>query len=61
MLRSGMPPGWPGVSVVVALSSAVGAVGILPIVAILIGIVGAAAVFGWPRMVSRRTADADQS
>nr|WP_313777035.1 hypothetical protein [Mycobacterium sp.] len=56
-----MPPGWPGVSVVVALSSAVGAVGILPIVAILIGIVGAAAVFGWPRMVSRRTADADQS
>ncbi|MDZ4270315.1 MAG: hypothetical protein U1D00_32340, partial [Mycobacterium sp.] len=50
-----------------ALSSAVGAVGILPIVAILVGIVGAAAVFGWRRVVSRRvvsrrrrTADAEQ-
>ncbi len=46
-----------------ALSSAVGAVGILPIVALLVGIIGAAAGFGWRRVVSRRrrTADAEQS
>ena len=46
-----------------ALSSAVGAVGILPIAAILVGIVGTAAVFGWRRVVGRRrrTADAEQS
>ncbi|MDZ7885451.1 MAG: cytochrome c biogenesis protein CcdA [Mycobacterium sp.] len=46
-----------------ALSSAVGALGILPIVAILVGIVGAAALFGWWRVVGRRRrpADAEQS
>lgn len=45
-----------------AMSSAVGAVGILPIVVILAVIIGVAAVFGWRRTVSRRrrTADAER-
>jgi len=37
-----------------AMSSAVGAVGILPIMGVLVVIIGAAGVFGWRRIVRRR-------
>ena len=45
-----------------AMSSAVGAVGIVPITVALVGIVAAAGVLGWCRMPTRRrTADAERS
>ena len=45
-----------------AMSSAVGAVGIWPMMVVLVGIVCAAGVFGWRRVVSgrRRQADAER-